>query len=156
MRRMTLTPATKIAYANPIAAKSAVGFSSSFKNTGAQAPSNPSVLFLFAPEGLFYGGMRGETFGSAGLSTSVRRSANPAYAVTNLFSSEWCRFVTNEQLVTLMSTLFVLRDGISPKECRDYIRIYAFQAQALTQLIDEALGNCCTGEISTDIHDRLG
>jgi hypothetical protein len=56
----------------------------------------------------------------------------------------------------MSTSLFVLRDGISPKECRDSIRIYAFQAQALTQLINETLSNCCIGAISADTHDRLG
>lgn len=153
-----LTPAIKLTYANSIAVKPAVGFDSSFKNTGAQAPSNPSVLFCFiAPEGLFYGGVRGETFGSAGLSTSVRRSVNPAYAVTNSIDSEWCRFVTNEQLVTLMSTpLFVPRGDITPAECRDYVRIYAFQAQALTQLVSNTFSNCRAGEDYSDTQDQLG
>lgn len=56
-----------------------------------------------------------------------------------------------------MSTpLFVPRGDITPAECRDYIRIYAFQAHALTQLINDAVDNCQVGDVSPDIKDHLG
>lgn len=44
---MTLTPAIKIAYANPIAAKSAIGFDSLNRLHSAPAPSNLLGAFLF-------------------------------------------------------------------------------------------------------------
>ena len=53
-------------------------------------------------------------------------------------------------------TVFVIRDGISDKECREQIRIYAFQAHALTQLINDAVDNCQVGDVSPDIKDHLG
>lgn len=132
---MLLTPAIKIAYAYPIAALPVIGFDSSFGyNIGVQAPSNPSVLFAFiAPEGFLYGGMRGEAFGLAGLADGVHRSVNPAYAVTNLFDSEWCRFGLNQILDIIMSTLFVLREGISEKECREQIHVLNEQMLVLIE-----------------------
>ena len=154
-----LTPAIKLTYANSITAKSVVGFSSSNSLTGVQAPSNLlGAFFISAPEGFPYGGVRGEAFGLAGLSACGRRSANPAYAVTILISSEWCRFgIVQTTGTTLMSTpLFVPRGDITPAECRDYIRIYAFQAQALTQLVSNTFSNCRAGAISKDTQDQLG
>lgn len=155
---MTLTPAIKLTYAYPIAVKPAVGFSSLNRLHSAPAPSNLlGAFFISAPEGFPYGGVRGETFGSAGLSASGHRSANPTYAVTILISSKWCRFGVNQIETTSMSTpLFVPRGDITPAECRDYVRIYAFQAQALTRLIDDALTESVAGEISKDTQDQLG
>lgn len=155
---MTLTPAIKLTYAYPIAVKPAVGFSSLNRLHRAPAPSNLlGAFFISAPEGFPYGGVRGETFGSAGLSASGHRSANPTYAVTILISSEWCRFGVNQIETTSMSTpLFVPRGDISPAECHDYIRIYAFQAQALTQLVSNTFSNCRAGEDYSDTQDQLG
>lgn len=151
-----LTPAIKLTYAYPIAVKPAVGFRSLNTIQGAQAPIS-SVLFLFvAPEVLLFGSVRGETFGSAGFALCCR-SANPAHAATNLFRSELWQWWFNQHKVTIMSTpLFVPRGDITPAECRDYVRIYAFQAQALTRLIDDALIESVAGEISKDTQDQLG
>lgn len=152
---MTLTPAIKIAYAYSIAAQSAVGFDSLQIIQGAQAPKT-SVLFLFvAPEDFPFGSVHGETFGSAGFALCCR-SVNPVHAATNLFDSGLWQWWFNQHKVTIMSALFVLKDGISPKECREQIRIYAFQAHALTQLINDAVDNCQVGDVSPDIKDHLG
>lgn len=63
---------------------------------------------------------------------------------------------SQQQEIIIMSALFVLKDGISDKECREQIRIYAFQAHALTQLINDAVDNCQVGDVSPDIKDHLG
>lgn len=152
MKRLTLRP--QLANNCHTAAKSAVGFSSLKQLRGASAPK-PLGAF-FTPKGFLFGGMQWEAFGLAGF--HVLRSANPLYAVTTIFSRIGCRLVNNQYVENLiMSTpLFVPRGDITPAECRDYVRIYAFQAQALTRLIDDALIESVAGEISKETHDRLG
>ncbi len=131
---MILTPAIKIAYASRIAAKSAVGFRSLKRFRGAQAPIT-SVLFLFvAPEDFPFGSVHGETFGSAGLA-SCRRSANPVHAATSLFRSGLWQWWFNRHEFTIMSTLFVLRDGISPRECREQIHVLNEQMLVLIETL---------------------
>lgn len=131
---MILTPTIKIAYANPIAALPAVGFDSLNYTKGAQAPSNPSVLFLFAPEGFPFGSVHGETFGSAGLAF-CSRSVNPVHAATNLFDSELWQWLLTIQKAAIMSTLFVLRDGISSKECCEQIHVLNEQMLVLLEAL---------------------
>lgn len=92
MRRMILTPAINLAYASPIAAKSAVGFRSLKQLRGASAPK-PLGAF-FTPKGFLFGGMQWEAFGLAGF--HVLRSANPLYAVTTIFRRIGCRLVNNQ------------------------------------------------------------
>lgn len=145
---MTLTPAIKLTYANPVTATSVIWISLQHKN---ERPSAHLKRFFCA-----YCFMVGCVGASSDAAVLVPAKANPAQPATLLISlKHGGSSETNE--ITIMSTpLFVPRGDITPAECRDYVRIYAFQAQALTRLIDDALTESVAGEISKDTQDQLG
>jgi hypothetical protein len=117
----------------PDSGKVGVGFSSLKLTKGAQAPIS-SVLFLFvAPEVSPFGSVRGETFGSAGLAF-CSRSANPAHAATNLFSSGLWQWLFTLQKATIMPILIV-RHAATLKELAEHARIHSAQTCALAETI---------------------
>lgn len=137
-----------------IAAKSAIWFGDQLeeRNNGAQAPSNLLGAF-FTPEGFLYGGVHGETFGSAGFAVGVRRFANPVYAVTIFFGEKWCRFGLNQNENTNMIPDFPV-DDVSLRvnralsitrllqvsaEYSDLFQIQGEDAQQVLWVIEQAL-----------------
>lgn len=130
---MTLTPAINLAYANSIAAKSAVGFDSLQQLRGASAPK-PLGAF-FTPKGFLFGGMQWEAFGLAGF--HVLRSVNPLYAVTTIFDRIGCRLVHNQYVENLIMNVFTVRSSATLPELAEQARIHSAQAHQLIKTLND-------------------
>lgn len=128
---MTLTPAINLTYANPITAKSVIGFDSLQVTKGASAPK-PLGAF-FTPIGFLFGGMQWEAFGLAGF--LWRRSVNPLYAVTTIFDRVVCRLVITKPLDIPIMNVFTVRDAATLPELAEHAAIRAAQVQALAETI---------------------
>lgn len=146
-----LTPAIKLTYANPVTATSVIWIDLRHKQH--KRPGAHLKRFFCA----YRFPMVGCVGASSDAAVLVPAKVNPAQPATLLLLDLNHGGSSETHKETIMSTpLFVPRGDITPAECHDYIRIYAFQAQALTQLVSNTFSNCRAGEDYSDTQDQLG
>lgn len=124
---MSLTPAINLTYANPIAAQSA----SRFRILSEQERSGAQLKRFFCAHTFSMVGCVGAASVAPAL---LPGNANPAQPATLLLRINHGGS-SQQQEIIIMSALFVLRDGISPQECREQIHFLNEQALVLIDSI---------------------